>query len=78
MKRDERHTNVSLVTFEPAAERAFGHWSMAYIGTKSELNARYGAIAEESGFDPSLMNGQAVFEYLRMLAHKEEAQAAQH
>ncbi|WP_244594157.1 BLUF domain-containing protein [Rhodoblastus sphagnicola] len=72
VRRDERHSDVTLLGFEAVAERGFGHWSMAFVGAKESDLARHGVIAEESGFDPSRMSGQAIFEFLHRLAHERE------
>ena len=67
IERDNRHDEVSILTCEPIAERAFGNWSMAYVGTKESDLARHQSIAEESGFDPSKITGDAVFGFLHRL-----------
>jgi hypothetical protein len=74
IKRDERHSAVSMLTIEPIAERAFGNWSMAFVGTKESDLAQHGAIAEESGFDPSRMSSDAVSSFLHKLVLREEQQ----
>ena len=72
IKLDRRHSAVSMLTFEPIAERAFGNWSMAFVGTKTSDLAQHGAIAEESGFDPSRMSSDAVSDFLHRLVLREE------
>jgi hypothetical protein len=72
IKLDQRHAAVSMLTCSPIAERAFGHWSMAFVGTNKSDLARRHAIGEESGFDPSRMTGDAVFEFLLRLVLNEE------
>jgi hypothetical protein len=71
IKLDQRHGGVSMLTCEPIAERSFGAWSMAFVGTKQSDGWRH-AIAEESGDDPSRISGDAVSEFLHKLALREE------
>ena len=75
IQQDERHGDVSLLSFAPAAGRAFPSWSMAFVGGAMDDAARYGTIAAESGFDPSRMSADAVFDTLRRLLIEEEATA---
>lgn len=73
IQQDERHGDVSLLAFEPSAARAFENWSMGFVGASVEDAARYGTMGEESGFDPSRMTGDALFETLHRLAVEEES-----
>ena len=73
IQRDERHGEVSLLHFEAAADRIFGHWSMGFIGARPEAAGAYGDVASVSGFDPSRASGDAVVEVLRRLALEQEA-----
>jgi hypothetical protein len=75
IQQDERHGDVSLLAFAPADGRAFEHWSMAFVGASVEGAARYGGIAGESGYDPSRMTGETLFEVLHRLALEQEATA---
>lgn len=72
IQQDERHGDVSLLAFEPAPSRAFGDWSMGFVGASIDDAARYGALVHESGFDPARMTGEALFETLHRLALDEE------
>lgn len=72
IQQDERHGEVSLLAFDPAPSRAFENWSMGFVGASVEDAARYGAIVQESGFDPARMTGEAIFETLHRLALEEE------
>jgi hypothetical protein len=76
IERDNRHDEVSILTCEPVTERFFGNWSMAFVGTKPSDVARRQSIAEESGYDPSKMSGDAVFKFLHRLALEGEQQTA--
>lgn len=72
IQQDERHGDVSLLAFESAPARAFEAWSMGFVGASVSDAARYGALAQESGFDPARMTGEALFETLHRLALEEE------
>ena len=73
---DPRHSEVSLLAFEPTQARFFSNWSMAFVGTESVTGARLGDIATTSGFDPSRMTADHLFETLQRLALEEERDAA--
>ena len=72
IQQDERHGDVSLLAFDRVADRAFETWSMGFVGASVEEAARHGAIADASGYDPSRMNGDALFTALLRLALEEE------
>lgn len=72
IQQDERHGDVSLLAFDPAPERAFENWSMGFVGSSVDEAARYSALAQDSGFDPARMTGEALFETLHRLALEEE------
>ena len=76
IQQDDRHGEVSLLSFEQAADRAFANWSMGFVGASVEDSARYATLGEESGFDPARMTGEALFETLHRLALEEERAAA--
>lgn len=76
IQQDDRHGEVSLLAFEPSPSRAFENWSMGFVGASVADSARYGAIVQESGFDPARMTGEALFETLHTLALEEERSAA--
>lgn len=75
IQMDDRHGAVTLLAFEPVAERAFGNWSMAYVGA-GEAEARYAGLAAESGWDPSRMSGDELFATLERLVRRDDASAA--
>ena len=72
IQQDERHGDVSLLAFEPVQVRAFEAWSMGFVGASVSDAARYGALAQQSGFDPARMTGEALFDTLHRLALEEE------
>ena len=76
IQQDDRHGEVSLLAFEPSPSRAFENWSMGFVGASIAESVRYGAIVQESGFDPARMTGEALFETLHTLALEEERSAA--
>ena len=73
IQQDERHGDVSLLAFDPVPSRAFENWSMGFVGASVADAARYGTLVQDSGFDPSRMTGEALFETLHSLALEEEA-----
>jgi len=72
IQQDERHGGLSLLGFAPTSERGFKRWSMAFVGATLADDVRYGAIAAESGYDPSRMTNEALFETLHRLVLEEE------
>lgn len=63
---DERHKDVTVLSFDTQAERGFGHWSMAYIGGSTTQQARFSHISRDSDFDPRTLDGDALYETLRV------------
>ncbi len=41
---------------------------MGFVGASIDDAVRYGAVAQESGFDPAWMTGEALYEALHRLA----------
>lgn len=76
IQQDERHGDVSLLAFGPIQRRSFDSWSMAFVGQSNENAGRYGHIAGDSGFDPSTITGDKLYEILRRLILDEEQEAA--
>jgi hypothetical protein len=72
IQQDDRHGEVMLLAFDPAPTRAFESWSMGFVGASVDDAARYGALVQDSGFDPARMTGEALFETLHRLALEEE------
>lgn len=73
IQRDERHGEVSLLDFQAVEERAFPNWSMAFVGSSRLDENRFADIARQSGFDPSRMSADSLFEILHNLALEEES-----
>lgn len=76
IQQDERHGDVSLLHMSPVDARAFETWSMGFVGASVEDAARYGAVARDTGYDPSRLTGEHLFEALHRLALEEERTAA--
>ncbi|MCW2283243.1 hypothetical protein M2323_001012 [Rhodoblastus acidophilus] len=74
IKRDERHGGVALVSFGPVAERAFPHWSMAFVGGPA-LEARFEAFARETGYEPARMSGDLTLGFLQSVLRAREGDA---
>lgn len=73
IQRDDRHGVVTLLDLTPIGERGFPSWSMAFVGTEAGARARFGGIADESGFDPARLSGEHIFEVLNRLVLEDEA-----
>ena len=72
IQNDARHGDVSLLFFETVERRTFAGWSMAFIGRGAADAARYGHIAADTGFDPSTLDGDGIFQTMRRLAAQQE------
>ncbi len=75
IQQDRRHGGASVLAYAPTSERRFKRWSMAFVGVTIADDRRYSAIAAESGYDPSRMTGEALFETLHRLVLEEEIAA---
>jgi hypothetical protein len=76
IQQDERHGDVSVLTFGPVADRSFDRWSMGFVGESVADAEQYGNIANQSGYDPSRMTGDALFATLQRLMREEEGVVA--
>jgi hypothetical protein len=72
IQRDPRHAQVLLLDLVPIEDRAFGSWSMAFLGASPEGAAAFDRIAKLSRFDPKRLTGERLFELLRELVLDEE------
>ncbi|MGB7757747.1 MAG: BLUF domain-containing protein [Salinisphaera sp.] len=61
---DERHADVKVLAFDRRSTRGFAHWSMAYVGTATNAD-RFADIATASAFDPSVLDGDAIYDTLK-------------
>jgi hypothetical protein len=76
IQRDERHSEVSLLAFEPVSERTFGNWSMGFVGERPDHAQAFAHVATITGFDPSRATGDGLLNALRALAVEDETTAA--
>lgn len=76
IQQDDRHGDVSLLAFEPIAERIFGDWSMGFVGARPGDAEAFADIAAATGFDPSRATGDEVLDMLKQLAIEEDAVSA--
>lgn len=74
IQQDERHGEVSLLALEPIAQRSFPNWAMGFVGASLSNAKRFDSVAEQSGFDPSRLDGDQVHAILKDLAMQEEQQ----
>ena len=72
IQQDDRHSEVTVLQCGPAECRAFGNWSMAFVGRSSRSQALWNDLAAQSGFDLTRMNGGDVFAMLHGLVVEEE------
>ncbi len=72
IQQDERHGDVTVLSFGPVTARAFDCWSMAFVGDSIPDSERYRTVAGDSGYDPSRMTGDVLFETLHRLILEEE------
>ncbi|OJU10320.1 MAG: blue light sensor protein [Caulobacterales bacterium 68-7] len=72
IQKDLRHGEVSLLDVRTVDAPTFPSWSMGFVGASVEEAVRFGHVASDSGFDPSRMSGEALFDALRVLALQEE------
>lgn len=75
IQQDARHGDVTVLAFDETQGRQFGNWSMAFVGERQDHADSFNDIAADSGFDPSQMTGDALFEALRRLTIEEEGLA---
>ncbi len=76
IQRDERHGDVTVLQCGTVAGRAFGNWSMAFVGRSARGQAMWQGLASQSGFDLTRMDGDDVFAMLHGLVSEEEGMVA--
>lgn len=72
IQRDPRHTNLVVLQFAPAPERAFAAWSMAFVGGSAADARRFGHMAEASGFRPADFDADGLYQLLRDMLLRDE------
>ena len=70
---DLRHSGVEVLDFSPVDGRAFGNWSMAYMGGESEASRRFADVARTTGFEATPFDGDRILGLLR--SHLDELAA---
>ena len=76
IQRDPRHTGVVVLDYARMETRSFPNWSMAFTGENAHDGAAFAAIGRDSGFDPSTITADMIFEKLHRVVREEEAAAA--
>ncbi|MES1936428.1 BLUF domain-containing protein [Salinisphaera hydrothermalis] len=61
---DARHSGLRVLAFDRRSARGFAHWSMAYVGAAANVD-RFADIAKTSAFDPSALDGEAIYDTLK-------------
>ncbi|MDX7951156.1 BLUF domain-containing protein [Lichenihabitans sp. Uapishka_5] len=72
IQRDARHREVSLLAFEPLAQRGFPHWSMGFVGARPIDARSFAEIGQATGFDPSQATSDKLLAALHKLTIKDE------
>ncbi|HWT08685.1 MAG TPA: BLUF domain-containing protein [Roseomonas sp.] len=65
--RDERHSQVRLLTFEEISERRFGNWTMGQVDVKAVNPSLLLKYSKTAGLDPFTITGQATMALLTEL-----------
>lgn len=75
---DLRHEAVSLLTCKRIEHRSFSRWSMAHVGNSEAVPEILTTVASRSGFDPSMICGDALHETLlgKLLEAEHRSRAA--
>ena len=71
IQQDERHGEVSLLSFGTVEARGFPNWSMAYVSSTSAEDG-FSALSDRTGYDPACMGGDRIFEVLHSMVLEEE------
>ncbi|MCW2275538.1 blue light sensor protein [Rhodoblastus acidophilus] len=71
IRSDTRHDGATLLSFGPVAERAFPHWSMAFVGGPA-LQRRFETFARDSGYDPARISADASLDFLQKMVRAQE------
>jgi hypothetical protein len=76
IQHDPRHGDVQILAYNPAIERVFPNWSMAYLGQSREHQDLFGHIGRDTGFTTARIEGQRLLDVVRGLAFEQETRAA--
>ena len=69
---DARHSDVLVLDFAPIENRSFPDWSMGFIGADKNAERMFGAISEDSGFDPARLRTDEILTAMHDLVVEEE------
>ncbi len=73
---DERHRDVTVLTFEPVAERAFSGWDMEYLGDAETAGSQAAAAATLNGaFRQEARSADSVLALMRGVVAREKVWA---
>ena len=75
IQRDMRHRETVVLMVGPTSHRAFSNWSMGYVGTSHAERLMLGDVSEASGFDVKKLEGERVYDLLRIAMLAEEFSA---
>lgn len=65
--RDERHSQVRLLTYEEIAERRFGNWTMGQVDAQTVNPSLLLKYSKSASLDPFAITGQATMALLMEL-----------
>lgn len=65
--RDERHSQVRLLTYEEIAERRFGNWTMGQVDAQTVNPSLLLKYSKTASLDPFAITGQATMALLMEL-----------
>lgn len=76
IQQDPRHGEVTLLDLTAVSDPTFANWSMAFVGSSKVEQARFGKLAEISGFDPARISGEELFRRIRDVLIRGDSAAA--
>lgn len=72
IKNDDRHSEMSMLSFSPVESRGFPEWAMAYVGEDPDLSDRFFMIGEETNFNLEDLSGEEI--YVALLQKLQESE----
>lgn len=75
--QSESHVDFELVAFEPAPERLFSEWSMAYFHGSDHEQDIVAKFSVDDKFRPREMSAQSLIAFMRYLEMERHVSAAQ-
>lgn len=76
IQRDQRHSDVQVLALDAVDQRGFPSWSMAFLGRSLDGETMFGHIAASSGFDEKRLEGERIYEIMRLIALEDETRSA--